>query len=329
MQSTIPRKLRSGDGLRVITPSRTIALPFIHPDLIEMATQRLAALGLKVTFGKYVHEKDDFSSSTVEHRLEDFHAALRDPSVHMLQTAIGGFNSNQLLRQIDYSLYRREKKILCGFSDITALTNAIYARTGVVTYFGPHFFSFGEKLNFEYTEDQFRRCLTRSDPYTVRHSTRWSDDRWASDQDNRSFLPSEYWVINPGQSEGKIIGGNLCTFNLLHGTDYMPDLDGTILLAEDDDTVEPHTFDRDLQSLLHQPGFKGVTGLIVGRFQKESGMTRDLLTKIVRTKPELKGLPIIANVDFGHTVPMTTLPIGGRGKLVAEPADPRLEVVEH
>ena len=79
-------------------------------------------------------------------------------------------------------------------------------------------------------------------------------------------------------------------------------------MAED---TRPHTFDRDLQSLIHQPGFEAVKGLVIGRFQKASGMTEQLLEKIIRTKKELDDIPIIAGADFGHTSPQITFPIGG------------------
>ncbi len=73
------------------------------------------------------------------------------------------------------------------------------------------------------------------------------------------------------------------------------------MTIEDDSESLPHTFDRDLQSLIHQPGFERVRGLAIGRFQKASQMTPDLLRAIIGTKRELRGLPIIADVDFGHT----------------------------
>jgi len=329
MPSISPRKLKRGDGVRVIAPSHTLALPFINEGIREMATGRMTALGLKVSYGRYVNESDLFQSSTVEHRIEDIHDALNDRSVQLLHAVIGGFNCNQLLRNIDYTLYRKARKALCGFSDVTALLNALYARTGVVTYLGPMFFSFGEKLNFEYTEDQFRRCLIDSEPFSIRPSTKWSNDRWAGKQDERTFSPTEYWVIHPGKAEGTLVGGNLCTFNLLQGTEYFPDLDGTIVLAEDDDSVQPWTFDRDLQSLIHQPGFKDVVGLAIGRFQPGSEMTLKHLTQIIDTKPELRDLPVLANMDFGHTTPSATYPIGGMAKLCSETADPRLEITRH
>jgi muramoyltetrapeptide carboxypeptidase len=311
-----PSKLVQGSVVRVITPSRSLSMPWITSELQERAKSRLEDLGLQVSFGKHVHEMDDFSSSSIGSRVEDLHDAFADPRVHLLHTVIGGFNTNQLFRHLDYDLIRQNPKILCGFSDITALANAIYAKTGLVTYSGPHFFNFGMKYGFEYTLDYFKRCLLSDEPIQLEPAAEWSDDRWAIKQDEREFIRNDgYWILNEGKANGTIIGGNLCTFNLLHGTEFMPGLENTILFLEDDDESKPHTFDRDLQSLIHQPGFNGVRGIVIGRFERTSQVTRDLLQQIIDTKEELQDVPVIGNVDFGHTSPLITFPIGGEASI--------------
>jgi len=93
----------------------------------------------------------------------------------------------------------------------------------------------------------------------------------------------------------------------------MPDISNSILFIEDDDMTGDYfgvEFDRNLQSLIHQPNFDKVLGIVFGRFQKKSKMTIEKLKYIVDTKEELKNIPILANADFGHTNPMITFPIG-------------------
>jgi len=326
----IPPKLKPGDGVRVITPARSLAMPWMTDELKKLATKRLEELGLVVSFGKHVNEIDEFNSSSIESRIEDLHDAFRDPTIKLVITVIGGFNSNQLLQYLDYRLIKENPKILCGYSDITTLSNSIYAKTGLVTYSGPHYFSFGDKQGFDYTLEYFKKCLFSDLPFHVEPSERWSDDKWANDQENRNFIRNDgYWVINEGTARGKIVGGNLCTLNLLQGTEYMPSLEDCILFLEDDYESLPHTFDRDLQSLIHQPGFEKARGLVIGRFQIESKMTRELLMKIMRTKKELEGIPIIANADFGHTTPQITFPIGGTVRMLAQSKNIELEISEH
>jgi muramoyltetrapeptide carboxypeptidase LdcA involved in peptidoglycan recycling len=235
-----------------------------------------------------------------------------------------------LFEYIDWDLVKSNPKILCGFSDITALNNALYAKTGLVTYSGLHYSTFGQKLHFDYSLDYFKKCLFSDEPFEIQSSKEWSDDAWYVNQDKRELVPNEgYLVIHEGEAEGTIIGANLCTLNLLQGTEYMPSLQDSILFIEDDYESVPHTFDRDLQSLIHQPGFEGVKGIVIGRFQKASKMTSSLLKQIIETKKKLENLPIIANVDFGHSDPKITFPVGGSVTVRAHQGNVQLQIQEH
>lgn len=329
MKSIIPSKLKEGDGVRVVAPARGF-LPRMNEELRQTAANRFKELGLELSFGKHVNERDEFESSSTEHRVEDLHEAFDDDTIKLVITVIGGFNSNQLLRYIDYEKIKSQPKIVCGYSDITALQNAIYAKTGLVVYSGPSFFSFGDEKSFDYTLEYFKKCLFSEEPFLIEPSEKWSNDLWANDQENRKFMKNEgYWVVNEGDAKGKILGANLCTLNLLQGTEFMPDIKDSILFIEDDYESAPHHFDRDLQSLIHQPGFDEVRGIVIGRFEQDSKMTRKLLTKIIKTKKELDDMPVIANADFGHTTPMFTFPIGGTAKMSGDRGKTELRILEH
>lgn len=325
---TIPEKLREGDEIRVISPATSLAV--ISSEVRKVALANLEQMNLKITFSKNAEECDMFSSSSIASRIEDLHAAFADPDVRGILTTLGGHNSNQLLRYLDYDLIASHPKILCGYSDITALATAIHTKTGLVTYSGPHFSTFGMRKGLAYTIETFKKCLLNEDPYTLIPAKEWSDDPWFLDQDKRKFEQNQgYVVINEGHCEGKILGGNLCTLNLLQGTEYMPSLADSILLVEDDFESQPLTFDRDLQSLIHQPEFGQVKGVIIGRFQRASNISFDQLEQIIRSKRELNDIPVIINADFGHTTPQFTFPIGGQGKIVAENGRIEFSILEH
>jgi muramoyltetrapeptide carboxypeptidase len=302
-------KLVPGDEIRVIAPSTSMII--LKEAQIDLAVERLTNLGFKVTFGKNADAHDEFFSSSVSERIEDLHSAFADPNVKGILTAIGGYNANQLLKYIDYSLISSNPKVFCGYSDITALQLAIYQKTGLVTYSGPHFSSFGVKHGFEYTLEAFLEAVTNDAPYEISPSATWSDDAWYIDQENRTFHEQNgYNIIQEGEAEGKLIGGNLCTMNLLQGTEFMPSLKDSILFIEDDEESHSRSFDRDLQSLLHLPDAGSIRALLIGRFQENSNITDEALKKIIMSKEELKNIPIIANVNFGHVQPFATLPIG-------------------
>lgn len=317
----VPEKLKIGDKIRIIAPSRSMSI--LKEDVINLARQRLEEIGLKVTFGKNVMKYKDeyFKCATIEERIEDLHEAFKDKNVKVIMTVIGGYNVNQILDYIDYKLIQENPKIICGFSDITALVNAIYAKTNMVTYLGLQFFSFGMKYGFEYSLEYFEKMFFENKEVEVEASKQWSNDKWLKNQENRKFINNEgMQIINKGEAEGKIIGGNLCTLNLLQGTEYMPDLDNSILFIEDDGETGKafiKEFDRNLQSLLHCAKGKKIKGLVIGRAENVSEMNYDKWNKIIESKSELQNIPIIINADIGHTTPIFTFPIGGNANIVA------------
>ncbi|OGY45831.1 MAG: peptidase S66 [Candidatus Buchananbacteria bacterium RIFCSPHIGHO2_01_FULL_44_11] len=326
-----PPKLKIGDEVRVIAPARSLGI--ISDETKKIANQRFADLGLKLTFGKHVGEIDDFKSSSIESRLEDLHQAFSDKNVKAMITVIGGFNSNQLLDYIDWNLIKKNPKILCGYSDITVLNNAIFAKTGFVTYSGPHYSSFGMKLHFDYTLEYFKKCLFLDEPFEILPSENWTDDPWYKDQEDRKLIKNNGWlVINEGRACGTILGSNLCTLNLLQGTKYFPRLKNSILFIEEDELAGKYAaveFDRNLQSLIHQKDFDGVQGIIIGRFQKGSEISNDLLRQIIKSKKELNKMPVVADVDFGHTDPRITFPIGGKIELSATKGNSKIKIIKH
>ncbi|HCC60325.1 MAG: peptidase S66 [Candidatus Staskawiczbacteria bacterium RIFOXYC1_FULL_37_43] len=324
-----PQKLRIGDEVRIIAPSRSMAI--ISKETREIANKRFADLGLKLSFGKHIEESDEFISSSIKSRIEDFHDAFSNKNVKAVITAIGGFNSNQLLRYLDWDLIKENPKIFCGYSDITALNNAILAKTGLVSYSGPHYSTFGQELYFDYTLEYFKKCLFSDELFEIEPSEEWSDDMWYKNQKERNLIKNDgFLVINEGKALGTLLGANLCTFNLLQGTEYFPEFpENTILFVEDDEMSNAVTFDRDLQSLIHLPEFESVKGIVIGRFQNASQMTNELLIKIIKTKKELNNLPVIANVDFGHTDPKITFPVGGEVSLEVRNGEIKLSISKH
>lgn len=215
-------KLKKGDEIRIVSPATSMSI--LSNEAKMQAKTALERLGYRVTIAEYANELNEFDSSSIESRVHDLHAAFFDPGVKAILTTLGGFNSNQLLRYLDYEKIKQHPKILCGYSDITALCNAIYQKTGLVTYSGPHFSTFAMEKGLDYTTEYFLSCCASDDPFDIHPSSEWSDDRWFLDQENRHFYPNNGpVVIHEGYAEGTLIGGNLCTLNLLQGTEYFPE----------------------------------------------------------------------------------------------------------
>jgi len=328
MNKIYPEKLKAGDEVRIIAPSRSMSI--ISKEIREIANKRFAEMGLKLSFGKHIEESDDFVSSSIQSRVEDIYDAFSDKNVKAVFAVVGGFNCNQLLRYLDWNSIRKNPKIFCGYSDITALNNAIFAKTGLVSYSGPAYSTFGQELYFDYTLDYFKKCLLSDEPFEIKASESWSDDAWYKKQKDRNLIKNDgFLIINEGRASGTLLGANLFTFNLLQGTEYFPDLKNSVLFLEDDKECSPCHFDRDLQSLIHLANFKDIKGIVIGRFQEASKVSNNILIKIIKTKRELDNMPVIANVDFGHTSPIITFPVGGEVNIVAEDGKIKLEIIKH
>ena len=309
----IANKLKPGDEIRIVAPSMSQAEVWqnTHQHAIDFWNRE----EFKLTYSKNCRELDKWHSSSISSRIEDLHEAFLDPNVKMIISCLGGFNANQLLRHLNYDLIAHNPKIICGYSDITALCNAIYAKTGLVTYSGPHYSTFGTEKDRDYTKKAFFKCLTEDEPFHI----------------TPSKSASQYYTIQEGSCEGTIIGGNLCTLNLLQGTPYMPDIKNKVLFLEDDNIMGQYfsyEFDRNLESLLQQEGSDKIKGIVFGRFEENCGMTLERVTDIIKDKVPAH-IPIVFGVDFGHVYPIITFPIGGTVRIEACKTNVNITFITH
>ena len=305
------KKLKKGDHIRVVSPSSSIQ-SIGGFDANVRAKEKLEELGFNVSFSSNYFEHDLFDSASIASRVEDLHEAFVDPSVDAVLATIGGFNCNELLPYLNYDLIAQNPKIICGYSDTTALLNAIYAKTGMQTYMGPSYSSFKMKEGQEYQSQSWLKTVTQDD-YDLVPSKEWSSDPWYDPTKPRHFMPTEWKVYNAGSASGTIIGGNLSTFGLLRGTPYAPQEENYILFleeAEEDDYIE---FARHLAALLQ--AYPNPQAVIIGRFPKECEMTEEILLAILDKHPLLKNIPVLYDVDFAHTQPLFTITIGAQATL--------------
>ncbi|HEM3231133.1 S66 family peptidase [Streptococcus suis] len=305
------KKLKKGDHIRVVSPSSSIErIGGFEANLA--AKEKLEELGFKLSFSEHYFENDMFDSAPIASRVADLEAAFADESVDAILTTIGGFNSNELLPYLNFDLIAQNPKIFCGYSDTTALLNAIYAKTGIQTYMGPSYSSFKMREGQDYQTQAWLKAVTQ-DSFDLIPSPEWSSDAWYLPDAPRTFYPTEWKVYNPGQASGIAIGGNISTLNLLTGTEFAPRPDEYILFleeAEDDDYL---IIARHLTALLQ--AYPNPQALVFGRFPKETKMTEDILLAILDKHPTLKTIPVLYDLDFAHTQPLFTITIGGQVEL--------------
>ena len=321
----IPKKLKRGDHIRIIAPSESLSLK-LKKNLRERGIKRLETLGLEVSFGKYIDENDEFDSSSVEQRLEELHDAFEDPGVQAVLAANGGSSANQLLKHIDYEKIRENPKIFCGLSDLTELSSAIYRKTGLVTYYGPHFSMLAAAKIMDLSIKSMRDTFFSEEEILLEPAEFYLNTRW----DDEVIVNNGFWTINEGEAEGLALGGNLMTFNFLMGNQFFPEMKDCILYVEENHLIDYKGVQKELREVLNHPDHTEIKGVVIGRFQKETEMSRERLHTMIRSMKELEGLPVVANVDISHTAPIFSIPFGGRLRIRAGKDDNvRMVVTEH
>ena len=302
------KRLKKGDHIRVVSPSSSIErIGGFESNVAAM--EKLEALGFRLSFSEHYFENDIFDSAPIASRVADLEAAFANETVDAVLTTIGGFNCNELLPYLDFDLIAQNPKIFCGYSDTTALLNAIYAKTGMQTYMGPAYSSFKMEQGQQYQTTSWLNAVTQ-DTYQLTPSLEWSSDAWYLPNAPRTFYPTEWKVYNPGQASGIAIGGNISTLNLLTGTEFAPRPDKYVLFleeAEDDDYL---IIARHLTALLQT--YPNPQAVVFGRFPKETKLTEEILLTILDKHPILKKVPVLYDLDFAHTQPLFTITIGGQ-----------------
>lgn len=302
------KRLKIGDHIRVVSPSSSIERIGGFEANVA-AKEKLEALGFRLSFSEHYFENDIFDSAPIASRVADLEAAFANETVDTILTTIGGFNCNELLPYLDFDLIAQNSKIFCGYSDTTALLNAIYAKTGMQTYMGPAYSSFKMEQGQQYQTTSWLNAVTQ-DTYQLTPSLEWSSDAWYLPNAPRTFYPTEWKVYNPGQASGIAIGGNISTLNLLTGTEFAPRPDKYVLFleeAEDDDYL---IIARHLTALLQ--AYPNPQAVVFGRFPKETRLTEEILLTILDKHPILKKVPVLYDLDFAHTQPLFTITIGGQ-----------------
>lgn len=260
----------------------------------------LLAEGYYARLGWGVGARDGYLAGSDEERAKDLMAMFEDERIHAIFCTRGGYGAARLLERLDYAYIRLHPKILVGFSDITALSLALYAQAGLVTFAGPM------------VAAEFASGIL---PMTAQALWDMLRHRRTSRQ-----LPNcdEVQVMHRGVAEGTLLGGNLAVLCSLVGTPWLPDFQGAILFLEDvGESV--YRIDRMLLQLKHAGILRGIAGVMLGSFTAipEDSPNRELATVLAEYFLPL-GIPVLTGIPFGHIPEKITLPIGSRVRLDAE-----------
>jgi len=322
-----PELLTKGDTVAIVAASGVC-------DSTKLANgvKIIESLGLKVNVMPGCYASHDYLAGTDHQRLQDLHRAFADVNIKGIFMARGGYGAARLLPYIDYTLIRKNPKILVGFSDITALHIALNQLCGLVTFHGPMPAScFSETTHPQTLESlasaifkntkkggaAFHRLQAVVSAYASRNRVQFPVQTKQTRNQTPfpnilEFLPpdSNLQTLYPGQASGILTGGNLSVIASTLGTPYEIKTRGRILFLEDVNE-EPYQVDRLLLQLKLAGKLSAATGIIFGDFSPETLETLQLaINEIVLTEKK----PTAWGLSCGHTSPNFTLPLG---KMVA------------
>ena len=293
--------------------------------------------GVAVTETAHALRDPDWLARNPRARADDLMAAFADPNVDGIIATIGGDDSIRLLPYLDMNVIRNNPKVFMGYSD-TTVTHCVCRAAGLVSFYGPSFMAgFGENAGmFPYMVDSVRRTLFAGGPigllpqnesgWTVEHLD-WADP--ATQSAARKLNPCTGWVFHQqeGVVEGTLFGGCVEVLDWLRGTPVFPasgSLDGAILFLEtSEEAAPPELLARFIRSLAAIGCLQPLAGILLGRPGGQIDPARfpvyaDTLCRTVREEYGLHDLPIVSNIDFGHTDPMMVLPLGVRMRIDSE-----------
>ncbi len=218
-------------------------------------------------------------------RADVLNRMLADPDIGGVICARGGFGSLAILPQINWTQLTAHPKLIMGFSDITALLNALPDRAGVVGIHGPVVTQLGD------ADDRTLASVTA-----------------ILDGDDMIQIPG-LRVLRYGDCEGRLLGGNLATFASMVGTPFFPDTEGAVLFFED--VGEPlYRIDRMLLQLMLAGGFDGIRGILLGDFTDGAPVADVAQLFLLRTA--LLDVPLFSGLPVGHGTTNVCLPVGAR-----------------
>ena len=295
-----PKRLQPGDTIAFINPSSAIyeRAPY------EIARDSLQALGFKVKEAPNLRARYGQFAGTDAQRSADVNAMFADPSVQGILALTGGSGGNRILQQLDYGLIRRNPKVVAGFSDITALINAIHVQTGLVTFHAPVGISEWNAFSVEH----FRGTLMEAKPMLLANPA-----ETANKDDNIVPKSGRITTIRGGKARGHLVGGNLAVLTSMAGSPYWPRFDGAILFLEE---INEYLYrvDRMLSTLKISGALSKLAGVVVGGFTNctpgDGNYGTLTLDEIFDDYFKPLNVPVYSGALFGHIKRKFTLPVG-------------------
>jgi muramoyltetrapeptide carboxypeptidase LdcA involved in peptidoglycan recycling len=324
-----PKLLKHGDKVATISLSWGGAGELL--DRYEQGKKQLQTIfGLEVVETKNALKSAQWIYDNPKARAEDLMEAFADKSIKAIISNIGGEDSLRILRYVDLDIIKQNPKIFLGFSDST-ITHFLCLKAGLSSFYGTSLLvGFAENGGMhQYQIDDIKRTLFSANPIGqlspnyegwTSETLDWSDNSLQNTK--RKLEKNSGWnfLQGSGKVQGKLIGGCIEALESIKGTDFWAETElwsNSILFFEtSEDMPKPDYFRWWLRNYAEQGILKKANGIILGRpcnneFVKEYN---EELLKVLREE-NLTNMPVITEMDFGHTCPTLTIPYGATAEI--------------
>lgn len=278
-------KLKAGDKVGIVACSN--AQPAANRTHVEKLLKTLRQAGLNPVCSPYIFEKSRFFSGTAQEKARALMDFYNDNTIRAIFDLSGGDLANEVLEYLDYQVLKDNAKPFFGYSDVTAVINAIYKETGYPGYLY-----------------QIRNLIY---DFRIEQLSRFKESLF---QEGGALFDFDYEFLQGSRMEGVVVGGNIRCFLKLAGTPYLPDFSEKLLF------LESYSGGADrMVSLLNQYRQMGVfdkiNGIILGSFTKmeeaeEKPEIGDIIKEVVRNE----AMPIVKTREIGHGPDSRAIVIG-------------------
>ncbi len=327
-----PPMLKSGDHVACVSSSW--GGPACFPDRYAAGKKQLEeAFDVKLLDMPHTCANAEEIYNHPEKRAADLMQAFADPKIKAIISSIGGDDSIRMIPYLDLDVIKNNPKIFMGYSD-TTISHFACLTAGLRSFYGPAIMAgFGENGGlFPYMQESVRKTLFSSEPIgeIIAHQDGWTAEMlsWAEPENQnkkRPLNPSQGTKViqGSGKASGHLIGGCVEVLEMLKGTPLWPSndtWDGAILFLEVSEDLPPVSqFTYFMRNYAATGVLERLTGIIMGRPPFSSDKLDqletydDALYKVVHHEAGLTNLPIMTQMDFGHTDPMFVIPFGATG----------------
>lgn len=333
MEKIKPNKLKKGDTVAIVSPSW--GGPSVFPHIYELGLKTLENLGLKIKEYPSARKDADFLYNNPEFRAKDINDAFADPEVKAIIASIGGDDSIRILSFLNLDLIKNNPKIILGYSDMTTV-NSYLNQAGLVTLNGPCImagFSQWNSLSADF-QNHIKEILFENPknyeykPFDVYSNgyLDWTDIANVGKVKEPIKNSGWNWLQGEGRIQGELFGGCIEVFEMMKNTKFWPTedfwRDKILFLETSEDKPTPDQVKCMLRNYGMQGIFDKISALIIGRPRDYSDDERaqldEKILNVVRIEFKNEKLPIVTNMDFGHTDPQWTLPLGIRAEIDCE-----------